>query len=206
MTDEIDSLLRLAKKQIKPAAATLARAFQEYPVSVFFLPDAGERRKRQPLTFRSLVRSGIKYGEVYTTSARMEGVAVWFSPDSRRESFWDKLISGRFLVPLFEGAPEMARQRIFMEYATAVRAKYVPSRHWYLQLLGVDPVYQGQGYAGKLLKPMLARADRDGLPCFLETQMGKNVGLYEHFGFRVAEAGIIPGSNVKSWAMVRNAS
>jgi hypothetical protein len=53
---------------------------------------------------------------------------------------------------------------------------------------------------------MLARADRDGLPCFLETQMGKNVGLYEHFGFRVAEAGIIPGSNVKSWAMVRNAS
>ena len=28
----------------------------------------------------------------------------------------------------------------------------------------------------------------------------------EKYRFRVAEAGIIPGSNVKSWAMVRNAS
>jgi GNAT superfamily N-acetyltransferase len=70
-------------------------------------------------------------------------------------------------------------------------------------MLGVDPDYQGKGYASQLLRPMLARADKEGIPCYLETQLGKNVALYEHFGFRVAEQGIIPGSNVMSWAMVR---
>jgi hypothetical protein len=54
-----------------------------------------------------------------------------------------------------------------------------------------------------LLKPMFSRIDKEGLPCFLETQAEKNVALYEHLGFRVVEEGIVPGSGVKSWAMLR---
>jgi hypothetical protein len=53
---------------------------------------------------------------------------------------------------------------------------------------------------------MFAHADKEGVPCFLETQAEKNVALYEHFGFRVVEAGLIPGSNVRSWALVRGVS
>jgi ribosomal protein S18 acetylase RimI-like enzyme len=203
MADDSTGLLRLTMAEVKLAAEVLARAFQDYTVSVYFAPDEAERRKRQPFMFRSLVRSGVKYGEVYATSSKMEGVAVWFSPDSRRESFWDYIVSGQFLKQWLEGSVMLAMQKALAEYAAAVRARCVSSRHWYLQLLGVDPAYQGQGCAGRLLRPMLARADTEGVPCFLETQAEKNVALYEHFGFRVAEEGIIPGSSVKSWAMVR---
>jgi GNAT superfamily N-acetyltransferase len=205
MTEEMNGLIHLTKDQIKPAAMTLAKAFTNYPVSEFILPNLVERRKKHPRIFASYLHNGLKYGEVYTTSVNYEGVAIWFGPDTRRESFWDRL-RWRFFAPFVEDDLVLSRQRILESYATAVRARYAPSRHWYLQVLGVDPACQGQGYAGKLLKPMLDRADRDGLPCFLETQLEKNVTLYEHFGFRVVEAGIIPGSNLKSWAMVRNPS
>jgi GNAT superfamily N-acetyltransferase len=203
MADELNSLFRLTKAQIKPAAAVLARAFQDYPMSAYFMPDESKRSKKQPAIYRMLVRSGIKHGEAYATSPQMEGVTVWFSSDSRRESFWNSLMSGQFLTLLLAGRETVKRQRAFGEYAAAVRARCMPGRHWYLQWLGVDPAYQGKGYSSKLLKPMLARADREGVPCFLETQAEKNVALYEHFGFRVAEEGLIPGSNVRSWAMVR---
>jgi len=203
MKDDLGNLFRLTKAQVKPAAEALVRAFRDYPVSVYFMPDEAERIKKQPSVFRSLVRSGIKHGEVYATSSKLEGVAVWFAPDSRRESLWDYITSGQFVNHLLERGTTLKRQRAFAEYAAAVRARCVSSRHWYLEMLGVHPAYQGKGYAGKLLKPMLARADREGVPCFLETQAEKNVAFYEHFGFRVAEVGIIPGSDVKSWGMVR---
>ena len=204
MTDDLNSLLRLTKARIKPAAEVLGRAFQDYPMSAYFMPDEAKRSKKQPAIYRMLVRSGIKYGEVYAASSKLEGVAVWFSSDSRRESFWDYLLGGQYLTLLMAGREVAKRQKVFAEYAASVRARCVSSRHWYLQLLGVDPAYQGKGYSSALLKPMLARADREGVPCFLETQAEKNVTLYEHFGFRVVEEWLIPGSNVKSWAMVRS--
>ncbi|KAJ5675171.1 uncharacterized protein N7477_005105 [Penicillium maclennaniae] len=36
-------------------------------------------------------------------------------------------------------------------------------RHYYLEMLGVDPAYQGRGLASKLLKWGLARADEEGV-------------------------------------------
>jgi GNAT superfamily N-acetyltransferase len=204
MTDESFSLLRLTNKQIKPAAEVLARAFQNYPVSILFLPDAEERKKRSPSIYRQLLRNGIKYGEVYATSIKMEGVALWLSPKSQKVSSWDRLMSGHFLTRLLEGRMAIAWQNVFKQYVLTIKTKYVPSRHWYLQYLGVDPVFQGQGHAGRLLRPMLARADREGVTCFLETQVESNVAFYEHFGFRVAEQGTIPGSNIKTWAMVKD--
>jgi GNAT superfamily N-acetyltransferase len=203
MTDDLANLLRLTEARIKPAAEVLERAFRDYPMSAYFMPDEAKRRKKQPAIYRMLVRAGIKYGEAYATSAKLEGVALWFSSESRRESFWDNLISGQFLTLWLAGREVVKRQRTFAECAAAVRVRCVPGQHWYLQLLGVDPAYQGQGYSSALLKPMLARADKEGVPCFLETQAEKNVALYEHFGFRVAEVWVIPGSSIKSWAMVR---
>jgi GNAT superfamily N-acetyltransferase len=204
MLDETDSIIRLTKVNIKTAAVTLARAFQDYPVSVFFTPDDEKRRKTGPSKFRRILRSTIATGEAYATFPKMEGVALWFPADIKRNSWWQRLTSGELLSALFTDKETKRRQRAFGEYSMKTRKKIVPGKHWYLQILGVDPDYQGKHYASRLLKPMLARADREGVPCFLETQLEKNVTLYQHFGFRVAEEGTIPGSNVYSWAMVRD--
>ena len=51
---------------------------------------------------------------------------------------------------------------------------------------------------------MLDFCDRENIVCYLETNKQSNVGLYEHFGFRLAEQGMVPGSNVMHYAMTRS--
>jgi len=203
MADSINSLVRLTKAEVKPAAGLMARAFQDYPLSAYFIPDDSMRRRKQVLMFQSLVRQGVTCGEAYATSAKLEGVAVWFRSDTRRGTFWSNILSGHFLFPILLGSGTVSRQKAYGEYATSVRKRQAPFPHWHLQLLGIDPVYQGKGYASVLLKSVFERIDKEGLPCFLETQAEKNVALYEHLGFRVVEVGTVPGSDVQSWAMLR---
>ena len=93
--------------------------------------------------------------------------------------------------------------RYFGEYIDAEHKRLAPFKHWYLQEIGVDPQFKGKGYAGKLLRPMFARIDEEGLPCYLETEDEKNVTLYEHFGFRMVEKSAIPETKLTSWAMLR---
>jgi ribosomal protein S18 acetylase RimI-like enzyme len=67
----------------------------------------------------------------------------------------------------------------------------------------VDPRHQGKGLARRLLKAMFERLDREGLPCFLETESTTNVAIYKKYGFAVVEEGKIPGTEVPHWAMLR---
>jgi len=201
MVADLNSLVRLTKKQIKPAAEMMARAFQDYPLSAFFFPDASERMKKQPVTFQSLLRYGVQYGEVYATSPDLEGAAVWLPHDKAQRTLWRNIRIGNFSV-LFRRGGNPGHMS-FHEYSTSVRERRVPFPHLYLQLLGVDPAQQGKGYSSLLLRAMFARTDKEGIPCFLETQVEKNVALYQHLGFRVVEEGIVPGSDVSSWAMLR---
>ena len=203
MENEKDNLIRLTKDHIKPAAVTLTNAFINYPVSVYFTPDEAKRKKLQPGISRGILRNAIGTGEVYTTSARMEGIAVWMLTQNQFNAKKQRTSLMAWLKNLFGDKESQRRHKAFFEYSDSIRKRVLPAKYWYLQMLGVDPAYQGQGFSSRLVKPMLARAKREGLPVFLETQLQKNVALYQHFGFKVVEEGNIPGSNVYSWAMVK---
>lgn len=203
MADNLKGLVRLSKNQVKPAAVTLARAFHGYPLLPYFYPDESAREKIA-LNFVSLVLfSGFRYGEVYATSPNLEGVAVWLLSDNYPVSFW-RLMRSVPLSVIFgffrDGGGRMKR---LGEYIDSVHLRLAPFRHWFLQIIGVEPRFQGKGYAGELLKPMLARIDEEGLPCYLETIDENNVPLYEHFGFTVVEQSTIPGTDLTNWAMLR---
>jgi ribosomal protein S18 acetylase RimI-like enzyme len=204
MENELNGIIRVTRKDLRPAAATLARAFREYPLTAFLIPDAVNRIKKQIKGFEGSLCYGIEHGEVYTTSDKLEGVAIWFLSDGEKATPKQKSLR-QWLTSLFADKTQVKREQAFTAYVDEVRKRLIPGRHWYLQVLGVGTAYQGRGFSSRLVIPMLARADREGLPCFLDTQAEKNLKLYEHFGFRVVEEGTIPGSNVKSWAMVRDA-
>ena len=79
----------------------------------------------------------------------------------------------------------------------------ISSPHWYFFILGVDPDYQGKGFASRLIKPMLARIDKEQSSCYLDTNNEKNVDLYRYFGFKVIKKYQFPDSNVVNWSMLR---
>ncbi len=65
-----------------------------------------------------------------------------------------------------------------------------------------SPALQRQGIATRLLRPMLARADAAGLPCYLETENAANIGVYQRHGFHVVgEDAVSSGPHI--WATLR---
>lgn len=76
--------------------------------------------------------------------------------------------------------------------------------HWYLPLIGADPVHQGKGYGSALIAHALRRCDREGLPAYLESSNRANLPLYERHGFRVIGE-IQSGSSPTLYPMLRPA-
>ena len=78
--------------------------------------------------------------------------------------------------------PALARQ-LKISNAWAKRDPGQP--HWHLGPIAVRPEFQGNGVGKAMLASFLGMADEQGLPSYLETDVDRNVALYEKFGFRV---------------------
>jgi hypothetical protein len=42
------------------------------------------------------------------------------------------------------------------------------------------------------------------VPCYLESADERNLPFHERLGFRVVEAGMVPGSHLRTWALRRD--
>jgi GNAT superfamily N-acetyltransferase len=72
-----------------------------------------------------------------------------------------------------------------LRYLTETEKLHPKAPHWYLAVIGVEPVRQGAGLGGKLLSAVLGRLDETGVPAYLETSTEANVSWYRHHGFEV---------------------
>jgi ribosomal protein S18 acetylase RimI-like enzyme len=77
-------------------------------------------------------------------------------------------------------------------------------QHWYLPLIGVDPIQQGRGHGSRLLRQAFERIDREGLPAYLEATTPESRSLYARHGFEVVRE-IQAAGSPPMWPMVRTA-
>jgi len=205
MNSSEDDIVRLNRSHVKRATEALIRAFWNHPPLQYYFPDEAERERIAPYFFSLSVFTGIRYGEVHATSQDLEGIAVWLPSGNYPVTLWRLLRSVPSSQILGVGRYGGFRMRGLGQYIDVVHRRLAPFKHWFLQAIGVDPQFQERGYASKLLRPMLARIDEEGLPCYLETLEGQNVRLYEHFGFKVIEESNVPDTSLTTWAMLRDA-
>ena len=188
---------------VPQAAEIQGRAFHDDPAFVFTFPDDETRRRRLPALMQVGVRYGSRFGQVSTTAGTMLGHAVWLPPGDTSLSE-DRLHEAGFAeAAAIMSEEELARFAAFMELMSTHHERIVPTPHWYLMILGVDPPYQGQGVGGSLIAPTLARADAAGLLCYLETAKERNLTFYRRHGFEVRAEDDIPGGGPRVWMMVR---
>ena len=206
----MDTLIRLRRSQVEDAAKVLAVAFESDPVCVAFFPDASKRVLQNYGLLYHSIRYNMRYGEVYITSPKLEGVALWqreLSLNEQEQEQQDKFrmlysnwLNFRWWLALGKG---VERVKSLYEPVYSTHNELIPKRHWYIKAIGVAPKYQGQGFGSRLIKPMLSRIDEEELPCYLDTNNEENVALYERFGFNVVKRYVIPGSDVINWSMIR---
>ena len=195
------------------AADVLARAFSDDALYVDLFPDAARRLDVLRAMFGAVVGHALTFGEV-TTTPGVEGAACWLAPGKTDLTLWRVMRTGFGLMGTGFGLMRAmvtlrrdARRRFLKgeSHVGRMHKRLIRSPHWYLLALGVMPEAQGRGIGGGLLRPVLARADAERLPCYLETQTEDNVRFYERRGFDVVEAGELPGQRVSvpMWYMIR---
>ena len=178
-------------------ATTLARAFDDDPLTTWLFPDDAARRRKLPSFFRALLRASLPFGEVYATD------------DTRCAAIWNP--PGTFPMDRFTDARLGLNTARLVGLRIATRARgllYVEGhhpkeRHWYLQMLGTDPEHQGRGAGSAILGPILERCDRERERVYLESSKERNIPFYARYGFEVTEEIHVPRGPVL-WAMWRD--
>jgi GNAT superfamily N-acetyltransferase len=196
-------IVNLEPEQIPVAGRIMARAMFPDPLAAHMYPDPEERQALLPWHFRAVVRYGVLFGRVLTTSGGPTGVAIWFPPEQTSMTEERVEAAGLDAAPAVLGEEAFGRFIAVTDELEQFHQEDAAGRHWYLALLGVDPDHSGQGIGSALIRPVLAEADRDALPCYLETAEQRNVGFYEQFGFDVLRHGVATGSDVEYWTMLR---
>jgi GNAT superfamily N-acetyltransferase len=162
-------------------AQMLARAFHDDPLFCWMLPAESSRHRRLRRFFvTEMHHESLRPGavDVACVDGRVAGAAVWFPPGT-------PLGTEAAALPGYLRAFGRRLVIVSQYQSAAVSAHPREQSHWYLAIIGVDPVWQGHGVGAALLRSRLRRCDQEGLPAYLESSKPENVALYQHFGFHV---------------------
>jgi len=192
MTKTAVSVRPATRADVRVLADVLAKAFYDDPVFRWMMPDDKTRLARNRVIFTPVLRAwALRHGATEVAwdgeSGRIAGAAIWFPPGT-----WPPPVPRQLrALPAYVRALGR-RFGPASELVAALATVHPKTPNWYLYAIGVDPVYQGRGVGGALLRSRLERVDQDGAAAYLESSKAGNIPLYEHFGFQVAEVPPLP--------------
>jgi GNAT superfamily N-acetyltransferase len=103
------------------------------------------------------------------------GVALWLPPGIGSDE--------EGLADLFRRSVEPSRLAEIFDLVQQM-ASYQPAEpHWFLPLIGADPIRRGKGYGSALLAHMVDQSDHDQRLAHLDSTNSRNVPLYQRHGF-----------------------
>lgn len=194
----------LSPTETEVAATLLARAFAADPLSRHAFGELPDPTAARVWMFQAFLWVALRYGEIDAIGEQLRGVSIWYRPGEWNLS--PEQIASTGAMALIEHLPATVRKRFdaVASFAEQIHLKDIPEPHWYLGVVGVEPALQGQGIGTALLTPRLRRADREGLPCYLETTRPDNLPFYERLGFGVAVDRVEPASGLRVVTMRRD--
>ncbi len=171
------NVISVGKADEAKAIATVAIAFANDPMMRWSFPDPAQFFEIAEDFLRAFGSRAFEHGTADAT-ANLESVALWLPPNVEPD--------GEAMMPFFEKARTSPEQKKDGEGIFEQMEKFHPKEpHWYLPLIGTDPVHQGKGYGSDLMAHAIWRCDESRLPAYLESSKPSNVPFYERFGFKV---------------------
>lgn len=172
----------------------LSSAFYEDPVFRWIYPDDARRQAVLPGVFELFTDAIGRHGATLVT-ADGGGAALWIPPGEGLADDEEAFVEAALAL----SPPDTERMLACM---TVLGETHPHEPCWYLNLVGVVADRQGQGIGSDLMRAGLERAERDGIPAYLEATSPENRRLYERHGFEATADLELPGGPTL-WAMWR---
>jgi GNAT superfamily N-acetyltransferase len=183
MTD--DEVRRATAADAPAMGAGLADAFSEDPIFRWLSGQDDTEERLRPF-WRAVARESVRPEDHLCFTWRDgEGTAIWRGVRRWKVSYAELART----TPAMVGALRL-RVPAAVRYLTTMEKLHPHEPHYYLEFLGTRRSRQGQGGGSKLLAPMLARCDEEGLGAYLESSNPRNVPFYARHGF-VARASVV---------------
>jgi len=176
------------------AQALSARAFSTEPGYEYLFPDEKVRTRAVREIKKAFLRviSKHKCSVLLKDGDILKGVML-ITPANKKNSFLDWIWYGEVFrrLPFILGFSSLMRTLFTLDRMEAMEHLFCKGDdasgkgHYKLDLLAVEPEYQGKGFGGKLLRYLMPIIDKSNNTCYLETTKKSNVQIYKKFGFVV---------------------
>jgi ribosomal protein S18 acetylase RimI-like enzyme len=168
--------------KVKAATAADEAAAIDVIVLAFSVDPAARWTWRDPhqyLTYfprfvKAFGGNAFTHGSAYTVDG-YSGAALWLPPDVEPdEEAMTALLESSVPEEMLNDVSGVLEQM----------GRFHPNEpHWYLPLMGADPMQQSRGIGSALMQHALIACDRDHKLAYLESTNPRNLRLYERYGF-----------------------
>jgi ribosomal protein S18 acetylase RimI-like enzyme len=170
-------IVKIAKESDETTVIdALKLAFVADPATRWVWPDT----QKYLLNFSTFAKAfggkAFAYDSAYYVG-NYSGVALWLPPNVHPDV--DQLIT------LLQSSGSDEAKNDGPEVFEKMSSYHPNEPHWYLPLLGVDPLYHGKGLGSVLMQHAIVICDQDNKPAYLESSNPKNISFYERHGFEL---------------------
>ena len=182
----------------------LSRAFYDDPLFNYFVSDPVTQTKALLGFMGAGVADARPFDEIWVahTDGKIACGAVWLPPGAYPRGVRRDALTNLRGAPTFVRAGRRLAPAVRLLAALDKAHHELAEPHFYLAILGTDPLFQRTGAGTAALRPVLDRCDAEGLPAYLETQKEENLAYYARHAFeltRVVELPDVP----PVWTMTR---
>ena len=175
----------------------LDAAFQDDPVSGWVFPGDEYRRTTHHRLMAAFTAIVLEEGRIDVTEDG-SACALWLSVPAEEHGGEDDGFAQ------LREAVDPGNERIELIGRLTAEAHPAGRAHEYLWMIGVTPERQGEGLGTKLVRHVLDRCDREGLPAYLEASNARSRALYERLGFDLADRPLDLPDGPQMWPMWRD--
>ncbi|MFD4135775.1 GNAT family N-acetyltransferase [Streptomyces goshikiensis] len=192
--------IRQADQSDRDAVARLLDvAFRDDPVSGWVFPDPEHRAAVHGKFLGVFVDVALEEGRI-DCAVDGSAAALWLrvpAGDPDAEAAEDE-VPARMRAA---ADPDNERCELVGRLTGAVHP--TAEEHEYLLMIAVAPGRQGEGLGTELMRPVLERCDREGVPAYLEASSARSKVLYERLGWEVTGEPVRLPDGPLMWPMWR---
>jgi ribosomal protein S18 acetylase RimI-like enzyme len=198
------NIVPTTQQTYRQAALVLGKAFADEPVSMVvyrkFSPERRIRALASDFAGEMVASLRLSYPVHVVEDEKVVAAAIIYPPGSYPLPQLDQWLILLKTV-LGNGWYDI---RSWMKWLDEAEKLHPTKAHYYLPCIGVDPAYQGKGFGSAIMAHMAAKADQDGVGCYLENANPRNIPFYQRFGFEIVNEKEILGFT--NWFMWREPS